>query len=224
MKVFVISLKGASARQAQAQAQLQAAGIEFSFFEGVNGRGGFERFFEAYDERQYLINTGWVAGSGELGCYASHLALWKKCVDLEEPLLIMEDDFRLLPNFADAVTESEKLIGRYGFIRLHFEDRSSRRPVHESGVEVDVRVEIAGDEVIVREGMLLEFAGDIEQRYDAVAPRSPRNKPSKHLLVEVAAIAIIDSGLGVGGDTVEGEDERPSTIDRFEELGHAQPA
>ena len=29
---------------------------------------------------------------GEVGCVLSHFKLWKKCIELEEPVLILEDD------------------------------------------------------------------------------------------------------------------------------------
>src|SRR5689334_4482905 len=45
----------------------------------------------------------------------------------------------------------------------HFR-RDAHGLVDEAGVEVDVRVELAGDEVIVFEGDALELEGDVEQR------------------------------------------------------------
>lgn len=35
---------------------------------------------------------------GEVGCFASHYHLWKKCVDMDEPIIIAEDDVRLNEN------------------------------------------------------------------------------------------------------------------------------
>jgi len=133
MKVFVISLKDAHERRAQAEAQLRTAGMPFAFFDAVTGDAGYARFFDGYDERRYLINTGHVAGSGEIGCFASHLALWKRCVALGEPILILEDDFELLLHFGDVFAETERLIDRFGFIRLQHEDRSRRRQVLRAG-------------------------------------------------------------------------------------------
>ncbi|CCF80089.1 putative lipopolysaccharide biosynthesis protein [Helicobacter bizzozeronii CCUG 35545] len=36
---------------------------------------------------------------GELGCYASHYSLWQKCIQLHEPIAILEDDVHLKPHF-----------------------------------------------------------------------------------------------------------------------------
>jgi len=60
----------------------------------------------------------------EIGCYASHLALWKTCLQLNQPIIILEDDFRLTDQFAEAVPLIKTLTERYGFIRLQrFERR-----------------------------------------------------------------------------------------------------
>lgn len=133
MKVFVISLKDSHARQENVNRQLTAAGINYEFFDAANGRDGYEKFFDAYDEREYLLNTGRVSTPGEIGCYASHLALWKRCVELNEPIMIMEDDFKLDALFPEAVAEVEKLIKDYGFIRFQTERRGKKKKLKQAG-------------------------------------------------------------------------------------------
>lgn len=36
---------------------------------------------------------------GEIGCTLSHIGVWNKCVELNEPILVFEDDVEFLPNF-----------------------------------------------------------------------------------------------------------------------------
>jgi hypothetical protein len=36
---------------------------------------------------------------GEIGCMLSHFGVWKKCIELNEPVLVFEDDIEFLPNF-----------------------------------------------------------------------------------------------------------------------------
>lgn len=36
---------------------------------------------------------------GEIGCTLSHFGVWKKCIELNEPVLVFEDDIEFLPNF-----------------------------------------------------------------------------------------------------------------------------
>lgn len=36
---------------------------------------------------------------GVIGCFYSHYALWKKCVDLDQPIMIFEDDVKFYRNY-----------------------------------------------------------------------------------------------------------------------------
>ncbi len=121
MQIFVINLSSDIGRRENAKKQLDKNHLQFAFFKALTAEHGFSDYFSAYDEHQYILNTGRKATKGEIGCYASHLALWKTCVDLNKPIMIMEDDFLLKENFVDACCESEKLIPDYGFIRLQSE-------------------------------------------------------------------------------------------------------
>jgi hypothetical protein len=40
-------------------------------------------------------------GPGSLGCALSHIEMWKKAVEEETPLTVMEDDVRCIPDFYD---------------------------------------------------------------------------------------------------------------------------
>lgn len=133
MKVFVISLPKSHDRRASASALLGAAGVDFSFFDGLPGDVAPEAYFERYDEREYLINCGRPPTKGEIGCYASHRALWQQCVDSNEPIVIMEDDFTLAGQFARALGLAKEIIHEYGFLRFQLERRAKKRLVKEYG-------------------------------------------------------------------------------------------
>jgi GR25 family glycosyltransferase involved in LPS biosynthesis len=36
---------------------------------------------------------------GEIGCTLSHIGVWEKCIELNEPVIVFEDDIEFLPNF-----------------------------------------------------------------------------------------------------------------------------
>ncbi len=55
---------------------------------------------------------------GELGCYASHYALWRRCVALQEPICVLEDDVGLQSNFFENLDFLEKEISNLGYARL----------------------------------------------------------------------------------------------------------
>lgn len=134
MKLFVISLPEAAERRERAARQLVDAGLAFEFFDAMRGEDVLAAgYFDRCDEEEWLLNTGHPMSLGEVGCFASHRSVWQKCAELDEPLMIMEDDFKLLPGFAGAVQQVAELISDYGFIRLQTETRARKQYVAETG-------------------------------------------------------------------------------------------
>ena len=134
MRLSVISLSDAHARREHAAAQLDAAGIEFDFLDAVRGEDILaDESFRSYDATRFFLNTGRLPSNGELGCFASHRLLWRRCVEIDEPVLVLEDDVELHGDFRAAVEEVARHIGEYGFIRLQEEYRASRFPVVRCG-------------------------------------------------------------------------------------------
>lgn len=135
MKIYVISLPRSRERRASIRAQMSSLGIGYSFFDAIDGRIGWASF-EGYDRKRFWINTGRTVSTGEVGCYASHLSLWNRCVQENEPVVVMEDDALIGADFPAALAETEKLIQRYGFIRLQHDGRAKgirRIPIEKSG-------------------------------------------------------------------------------------------
>jgi glycosyl transferase family 25 len=130
VKIFVISLPDAVERRERVARQLGELGLAFEFFDAMRGEQVMaERYFERCDEEEWLLNTGHPMSLGEVGCFASHRSMWQKCIELDEPLMIMEDDFQLLPGFAGAVEKVAENISDRGFIRLQTETRARKQRV-----------------------------------------------------------------------------------------------
>jgi len=125
LKIFVISLDDQTERRTAIANQLLPLGLEFEFFDAVRGSDDMSQHFAATSTWQYRLNTRRDPLPNEVGCYASHLSMWKQCVALNEPIVIMEDDFVARDTFPDAVETAGKLIDRYGFIRF---ERFKRNP------------------------------------------------------------------------------------------------
>ena len=66
-------------------------------------------FFGEFARDDYLISTRRLPSAAEIGCYASHLMLWRRCVEMDQPIVILEDDFNLQPNFVQAHEVAEKI-------------------------------------------------------------------------------------------------------------------
>ncbi|MFY8119427.1 MAG: glycosyltransferase family 25 protein [Roseateles sp.] len=66
--------------------------------------------------------------NGEKGCYASHLQAWKDLIDsTHEALVVLEDDVRLEPQFAEVITAIGSLPRGWDMIKLigHLDARSA---------------------------------------------------------------------------------------------------
>ena len=134
LDIVVISLPGATRRRANVEEQFSAAGLPFRYFDALTGEQAMEReLFESVDEEDFVLNCGRRVVPGEIGCFASHRALWEDCMATGRSMLIMEDDFSLRDNFPAAVAAAGALIERAGFIRLQTDLRARKKPVVEAG-------------------------------------------------------------------------------------------
>ena len=127
MRIFIISLKTATARRAAVAEQLAGLGLAYEFFDAVTGRDALDHF-RGVDSTLYRLNTRREPMANEMGCYASHLSRWKLAIELNEPIVILEDDCRFYPNFPDAIRATSRLISRFGFIRLQSHERPRKKP------------------------------------------------------------------------------------------------
>lgn len=86
LKVFVISLQTSLDRRSRVTDMLKAIGLEFEFFDAVDGR--------SLDHKTYVApDAPWELLPGEVGCYLSHLGVWRKVVNERvEVSLVLEDD------------------------------------------------------------------------------------------------------------------------------------
>jgi glycosyl transferase, family 25 len=120
-KIFVVSLRNAAERR--------------RIFETSNAQNSQHwEFFDAhetlhpdlyYDEDKAIIAKGRPLTRGEIGCYSSHYALWKKLADDDaDQYIILEDDviidWQYLTKF---MAENHQKAGR-DYIRLYY-----KRPV-----------------------------------------------------------------------------------------------
>jgi glycosyl transferase family 25 len=118
LPIHVINLATSNERRDRISARLNALKIPFEIFPAVDGRTQPHPLFARYnDKKRQRYRRKRLAG-GELGCFASHYLLWQKCVELNQPIVVMEDDVNVSGQMTEAVTEAEKLIGSLRYIRL----------------------------------------------------------------------------------------------------------
>ncbi|EJC18001.1 glycosyltransferase family 25 protein [Helicobacter pylori] len=97
----------------------------FQIFDAISPKHeDFEKLLQELYDAQSLLQSDWYhsyVGAGltlpELGCYLSHYLLWKECVKLDQPVVILEDDVTLESNFMQALEDCLK--SPFDFVRLY---------------------------------------------------------------------------------------------------------
>ena len=93
LRIYVISLARAAERRADISAHLQALGLEYEMVDGVDGRA------LPPEEHARLLAPGVTFQSpGVVGCYMSHMAVYRRLVESgDAAALVLEDDAALNP-------------------------------------------------------------------------------------------------------------------------------
>ena len=85
MDIFVISLKDSSDRKNSFD-KLNSH-INYKYFDAINGKK------LSFKKIKKIVNKNAKGYSkSAIGCAMSHLSLWNKCIELNKPIIIMEDD------------------------------------------------------------------------------------------------------------------------------------
>jgi glycosyl transferase family 25 len=98
--IFVINLDRDTDRLAHIRAECARAGLSFERFSALRGDALPESL------RGYFDAEGSPLSNGEIGCYASHLALHQRIAsgEIQSPALIFEDDVALCENFRGVIS------------------------------------------------------------------------------------------------------------------------
>ncbi|EEY46418.1 glycosyltransferase family 25 protein [Vibrio mimicus] len=140
MKIYVISLKNSLDRRASIEQQMADYGLGFEFFDAIDGRVDPPHpLFANYDYAKRLwLTSGKMPMRGELGCYASHYLMWQKCAELSEPIVILEDDAKILPSFSTYLEVIKYKTQCYGFLRLEEADKRSQIFLKEKASDYEI--------------------------------------------------------------------------------------
>lgn len=123
--VVVINLDRDTERMAHMRRELDSAGLLYERFSALRGEAlptDIARYFP----------VGVDLSPGEIGCYASHLAIMKQIVRGERsaPLLVLEDDVGLPPDLGAVL---DRLIAalptRWDIVRLSYPTKLVMRPI-----------------------------------------------------------------------------------------------
>ncbi|RVY60030.1 glycosyltransferase family 25 protein [Helicobacter pylori] len=130
ISVYIISLKE-SQRRLDTEKLVSESNEKFKgrcvfqIFDAISPKHeDFEKFIQELYDAQSMLKSDWFHSDwcrGELlpqefGCYLSHYLLWKECVKLNQPVVILEDDVTLESNFMQALEDCLK--SPFDFVKL----------------------------------------------------------------------------------------------------------
>lgn len=114
----MISLKESIDRRVLMEKLLLKHNISFSFFDAVNFATDKTGIIDKYDEKKTLRFKGYKLTHPEIGCFASHILLWKLCVELDEPIFILEDNIAFNGKLDKYIAFASKHIDQLGVIKF----------------------------------------------------------------------------------------------------------
>ncbi len=131
IQVYIISLKESQRRLDTEKLVLESnekfkGCCVFQIFDAISPKHqDFEKFVQEFYDAQSMLKSDWFHSDycyqellpREFGCYLSHYLLWKECVKTDQPVVILEDDVALEPNFMQALEDCLK--SPFDFVRLY---------------------------------------------------------------------------------------------------------
>ncbi|WP_033743502.1 glycosyltransferase family 25 protein [Helicobacter pylori] len=130
-QVYIISLKESQRRLDTEKLVLESnekfkGRCVFQIFDAISPKHqDFEKFVQELYDSSSLLKSDWFHSDycyqellpQEFGCYLSHYFLWKECIKLNQPVVILEDDVTLESNFMQALEDCLK--SPFDFVRLY---------------------------------------------------------------------------------------------------------
>ncbi|MGL2783942.1 glycosyltransferase family 25 protein [Helicobacter pylori] len=130
-QVYIISLKESQRRLDTEKLILESnekfkVRCVFQIFDAISPKHeDFEKLVQELYDSSSLLKSDWFHSDycyqellpQEFGCYLSHYLLWKECVKLNQPIVILEDDAMLESHFMQALEDCLK--SPFDFVRLY---------------------------------------------------------------------------------------------------------
>jgi hypothetical protein len=130
-KVYIISLKDSGTGIYQQSANhilphtlscCNMHGWQYEIFTAINGFSIQESVWTNLGLLVPKIKPKKFGGKpGAQGCFLSHYLLWQKCIDLNEPIVVLEDDAEVIAPLLEFNTD-------YDLIKLHAPTKINRHP------------------------------------------------------------------------------------------------
>ena len=137
MKTFVINLP----QRADRLSNFKIINDDYISYEVINAVDGRTFDYDVLVNMGFDIDHSWIdpilktkLTKGEVGCFLSHWKLWEKCIELNEPILVLEDDAVITDKFSYDELYRMKREG-YDFIYLGWKEMSESIPIDDTFVK-----------------------------------------------------------------------------------------
>ncbi|WQV00140.1 glycosyltransferase family 25 protein [Helicobacter pylori] len=195
ISVYIISLKESQRRLDTEKLVLESnekfkGRCVFQIFDAISPKHeDFEKFIQELYDAQSMLKSDWFHSDwcrGELlpqefGCYLSHYLLWKECVKLNQPVVILEDDVALESNFMQALEDCLK--SPFDFVKLFgWYWNFHKTNLHTLPLERDA-VESVGETPIEDHAKTKEAEVPIEN-YEVTPPHNPTQDVQQDCIIE----------------------------------------
>lgn len=118
--VWLINLDRATERMARMDAQLSRMDLPYTRVSGVDGKARADELLRTVDVPAFERNTGRHVLPGDIGCYHSHVEVWKLFLDSGKPVaLILEDDVVFHDDFLEALDTALAAADRWDIVRFN---------------------------------------------------------------------------------------------------------
>lgn len=184
--VIVISLARSISRRNKFIPLLKQSGLAWEILDAVDGLE-LRSTPPEYHEDKVTRLQGFPLSASEIGCFLSHRLAWAKCVEKNEVVLVLEDDFSFAPHFQDSVTEALTVFKDWDLLRLQglvdtpakvLMDRNQFQFVQNLGDPLGATAYLIKPESALR---LLKYSQDIYEPLDHFLEHH-----QKHHLINVA--------------------------------------
>src|SRR5699024_9633993 len=120
VEIYVISLSESVQRRSNIVQSLKEHNISFNFHivERLTP-SEIEHFYPKQNTEKTIRYKDYKLTNAEIGCFISHIQLWQKCIELDKPIFIFEDNFKIdVPDFNSTIKLLYKNLSYFGFVKL----------------------------------------------------------------------------------------------------------
>ncbi|WP_261816464.1 glycosyltransferase family 25 protein [Vibrio gallicus] len=128
MKTFVISLKN-SPRRERVVNLLNSTSLEYEFFDAISINDPKFHLYDKSNPMKTYFRKGFVLKATEVACFASHYALWERCIEIGQPIVILEDNIGLVEGGDEYIKSLYKRTDIYDYLKLSSIPNHSAPPI-----------------------------------------------------------------------------------------------